>query len=741
MSLIKRGGTKGIGNPERDEDGTKNVGVQAVPDEDGTRQVKSTPRDEDGTRNVDASKQKESTAQPEKPDRVPATQNRGPGPGTGRTSATRGVKGMLNEDGTRGHLSTSLSRTGTGRGTKQSLSDVNVLQPNTVLQNRYVIEEVLGIGGMSVVYQGRDLRFKDVVRSCAIKEMYQRSPDSQTRMLSLKFFEREAGMLATLNHPAIPKVYDFFEETDRVYLVLELVQGKDLEELLEEKGEPFDEVTVGNWALQICDVLAYLHSNKPEPIVFRDMKPSNIMLSSDDRIVLVDFGIARLLDRSNRKGTMIGTEGYASPEQFRGIAEAASDIYSLGATLHQLLSGTDPRGETPFTFHERPLRMFNRTVSPEMEAIVARALEYDMNARWESANDLRQALLSVPNIARSVPAAQEGLAGINLPHIATSVTTTELIWSFTCEDEVRSSPLISNGMLFVGCYDTNVYALDAGRGEFRWKYATEGGVNSSPDVWQELVIVGSEDGIIYGLDMRRGQARWKFRTDQPIRSSPRVDERVVFVGSDDQHFYAIDGLRGTMMWKYRTWMPLRSSACIAEGKIFTGGNDGNVYCLDIRNGGLRWKQRTKGAVYSTPAYSDGMVFVGSNDNSLYALDSQGGWPSWRFRTGHSILSSPCVVGKRVFVGSADNCMYAVETKNGRLSWKFETGGQITSSPRAEAGRIYFGSTDGFIYCLDAGTGSVVWQYQTEGPVVSSPYITNGTVYIGSMDHKVYALKV
>jgi outer membrane protein assembly factor BamB/tRNA A-37 threonylcarbamoyl transferase component Bud32 len=764
MPLIKRGGaTKGLGstNPEEEQ-----------------KQQEETPQEQKTrggtTRNVGASKPGEQTGRPSSPETKqvePADPKTGDGnttrkagaagAGTGSTKQVNAAQaaasaGKADDNNTvqkdraaapddtrrtkgKGMLSTSTPRT--GMGTKhQVTTEEHVLAPNTVLQNRYAIENVLGIGGMSVVYRGRDLRFKEVVRSCAIKEMYQRSPDSQTRMLSLQFFEREAGMLATLSHPAIPKVYDFFEENTHMYLVLELINGPDLETVLEHAEGPLKEEDVGNWAVQICDVLSYLHGHEPEPIVFRDMKPSNIVLTDENRIVLVDFGIARLVDTTNRKGTMIGTEGYASPEQFRGIAGPASDIYSLGATLHQLLTCSDPRGETPFTFHERPIRALNPSVSPEMEAVVMQALEYDIDARWASAEEFKQALMSVPGVAGSL--SKDGIisTGSAPSMLQSKAAGTELLWKFTCEDEIRSSPCVDSGMLFVGCYDTNLYALDAQRGEFRWKYATQGGINSSPDVWQDLVLIGSEDGTLYALDMRSGKPRWKFRTEKSIRSSPRVLDRIIFVGSDDQHFYAIDGMRGTILWKYRTWMPIRGSAHIGDSEVYFGGEDGNVYCLDIRNGGLRWKQRTQRPVRSTPMYNDGLVLVGSSDSNLYALDSQGGWPVWRFRTGHSVNSSPCVLGKRVFVGSADGILYAVDIKNGRLSWKFETGSQITSSPRADGGRIYFGAIDGCMYSLDAGTGNLIWKYQTEKAIVSSASIADGIVYVGSMDHNIYAFK-
>ncbi len=612
-----------------------------------------------------------------------------------------------------------------------------VMQPGVVLQERYAIEGTLGIGGMSVVYRGRDLRFKDVVRPCAIKEMYQSAPDSNTRLLNLKNFEREAGLLATLHPPAIPKVYDFFEEHGRIYLILELVPGKDLETLLDEAGGPLPEERVARWAVQICDVLSYLHNHQPEPIVFRDLKPSNIMATPEDRIVLIDFGIARNLTRADRKGTIIGTEGYSPPEQYRGVAEPVGDLYALGATLHHLLTASDPRLETPFTFHERPLRQLNPKVSPELDAVISKALEYDMTKRWASAAEMREALIRTPTLAPS-----EAPAGARAPAapVRGRAPEAELVWRFKCEDEVRSSPCVSGGMLYVGCYDTNLYALDAGRGEFRWKYPTEGGISSSPAIWQDMVIVGSEDGSLYALDQRRGSLRWTFRTAKPVRSSPRVEDRVIFFGSDDQHLYALDGLRGTQIWKYRTWMPIRSSAFVTADSVYFGGGDGYVYALNIKNGGIRWKQRTQQPVISSPVVHDGVVYVGSMDNFLYALDSEGGFPVWKFRTNHYVNSSPCVAGGRVYVGSVDGCLYAVETKNGRLAWKYETGSQITSSPRVAGGRVYFGAVDGCIYCLDAGTGALIWRHQTDAPVVSSPAVVDGLVYIGSMDHHVYALR-
>jgi serine/threonine protein kinase len=187
------------------------------------------------------------------------------------------------------------------------------------------------------------------------------------RELTIKSFEREANLLAMLNHPAIPDVSDYFTEGDRSYLVMEMIRGKDLDNWLEETDEVLEQDKAIDWAIQVCEALKHLHHQKPQPIVFRDVKPSNIMLDQYGRIRLIDFNIAKLFETGD-KGTMIGTEGYSPPEQYRGQAEPAGDIYALGATLHHLLTRKDPRLEPPFTFAERPISKYNPHVSPAFEA-------------------------------------------------------------------------------------------------------------------------------------------------------------------------------------------------------------------------------------------------------------------------------------------------------------------------------------------------------------------------------------
>ena len=632
-----------------------------------------------------------------------------------------------------------------------------------MLQDRYRIIGTLGVGGFSSVYQARDMRFANVTKLCAIKEMVNLAPDPKIREITTRTFEREASILATLDHPAVVSVHDYFSEADRSYLVLEFIRGKDLESILTEVTEVFEQEQVLDWAFQICDVLSYLHNHRPDPIVFRDMKPSNVMLDPHGRIRLIDFGIAKLF-QSEEKNTTIGTEGYAPPEQYRGEASPAGDVYGFGATLHHLLTRQDPRLEPPFSFQERPIHAINPDVSPALEQVIMRCVSYNAAERYTNAEQLKKALEGVerrmnnlspmapPSAAQASP--RERLQGdpsaeqlITRPRESTTVvnnifdeSTVGPIWTFRCEDEIRSTPAVARGTVFVGAYDNNVYALSSRDGSFRWKFPASDSIAASPYVYNDAVYIGSADSNLYSIHMHTGRLNWRHTAGGPIYSSPRAKFDHVFFGSDDNFLYAVSTGSGRVAWKTNAFHPVRSSAHVAEDLVFFGTEGGYVFCLDLA-GQVKWQFQARRAVTSTPTVDEGIVLVGSMDNTVYALDVVSGWPIWRFRTQRPIISSPVTHDGTVFIGSADGSLYAIEISSGRKIWSFETEGQIASSPAVWNGAVYFGSTDGTVYSAECSKGKLRWRFKTGGMVISSPVIDDGVLYIGSVDHHLYALPV
>lgn len=263
------------------------------------------------------------------------------------------------------------------------------LAPQSQLRGRYVIVQLVGRGGMAAVYRGLDLRNNATV---AIKEMSQDGLSPEDVRDALESFHSEARMLSKLRHYNLPRVYESFEENARQYLVMDFIEGKTLEQRQQEAGNgPLPVTEVLGWAKQLCSVLGYLHSQKP-PIIFRDLKPANIMVTRDGQIKLIDFGIARVFAPGHARDTQVlGTPGYAPPEQYgKTQTDPRADIYALGCTLYHLLSGYDP-ATTPFQLP--PLHSRVPGIPAQVERAIEHATRLDRDQRPATVADFSAELL------------------------------------------------------------------------------------------------------------------------------------------------------------------------------------------------------------------------------------------------------------------------------------------------------------------------------------------------------------
>ncbi len=603
------------------------------------------------------------------------------------------------------------------------------LQPGAVLSGRYQVQDVIGIGGMGSVYRARDLHFPNVVKLVAVKEIISQAPDPLVREAIIQNFEREANILVTLNHPAIPKVFDYFSNDERYYLVQELINGKDLEAILRGSIDPISEEQTILWAIEICDVLDYLHTHRPEPIIFRDVKPQNLMVNQQNHIIVVDFGIAKIFT-ANQKGTMIGTEGYSPPEQYRGEATFQTDIYALGATLHHLLTRRDPRLEAPFSFGDRPIRKINPKVSEDLETIINTALNYKPEDRFKNIAAMRDAFVSLGKRTGV-------LSRTSTMNLITNEQSVKPLWAFKCEDEIRGSATTDGDSIYIGAYDNNLYTLDAARGEFQWKFAANGAIISKPLVIGSQVYIGSEDGNVYALHSKTGKKIWSYLTEGPIRCSPKSAEGHLFIGSDDGYLHALDLATSKCSWSVHTEGAVRSTPCVDNGLIYFGSEANEFLCVDFR-GQIKWRFWTKKPITSSPIVSDGLVYFTSLDANIYALDAKSGWVIWRFRMGKGSVSSPAVAERLLFAGSADGFMYCIEKNSAKEIWRFKTEHQVSGSPLVYKENLYFGTADGILYCIDYKTGRKKWSYSSGGPITGTPISSNEVIYIGSSDHYFYA---
>ena len=268
------------------------------------------------------------------------------------------------------------------------------LPPHTLLHQHYLIASLAGRGGMSAVYRSVDTQQGN--RNVAIKEMSQGFMSEEERQAAIARFRQEYQLLNKLHHPNLPLIYDWFNEGDRFYIVMDFIEGRTLFEVLKQnKNQPLPVAQVVDYALQLCDVLSYLHAQQP-PIIFRDLKPTNVMIRRDGRLFLIDFGIARLFKEGQQQDTvLLGSPGYAPPEQ-HGSAQTSPrpDLYALGATMHCCLTGRDPFN-LPQRFVFPPIRQFNPLVPEELDRLIQHMLAPDERQRPGSALDVKQALLTI----------------------------------------------------------------------------------------------------------------------------------------------------------------------------------------------------------------------------------------------------------------------------------------------------------------------------------------------------------
>jgi serine/threonine protein kinase len=262
------------------------------------------------------------------------------------------------------------------------------LVPSTLLHSRYIIVSQIGTGGFGAVYQAKDTLFSNSL--VAIKEMNQDGLSPQELAEATAAFEHEAHLLAGLTHPNLPRIHDHFTEHGRSYVVMDYIAGDTLEDYLNKVVRQLPVEAALEIGIQLCAVLDYLHTQQP-PIIFRDIKPMNIMRTVDNHVYLIDFGIARHFKPGQAKDTIpLGSKGYAAPEQY-GKAQTTpqSDIYGLGATLHQLLTGDDP-SLTPF--HFEPVQVPHSPIVAQLNTLLKQMLQMEMSKRPASMAVVKQKL-------------------------------------------------------------------------------------------------------------------------------------------------------------------------------------------------------------------------------------------------------------------------------------------------------------------------------------------------------------
>jgi serine/threonine protein kinase len=500
----------------------------------------------------------------------------------------------------------SITTHGTGR-----------LPAQYLLNQQYLVIETLGQGGFGAVYKAVDTHLN---RPVAIKEMGQSNLSAQEQLEALDNFKREARMLAALQHPGLPRIYEEFSEGGRSYLVMDFIDGETLEKRWMSAPNhqlPADEVV--QIGLDLCSILDYLHSRQP-PIIFRDLKPANILLTKDQHVFLIDFGIARHFKPGQRNDTQaLGSPGYAPPEQHGKQAHTtpASDVYSLGATLHQLLSGNDP-ANTPFQF--QPLGFSHNTPLQELEMLILRMVEVAATNRPDSITYVQQQLQDIKD-------EMQGSAILPAPD-----TQGTLICAYTEHtDSIGSVAWEPSGLRVASAGDDATIQLwNARDGSPSFQYKQHPSVLRSiawsPDAGK--IASAGMDHIVQVWDASNGDHLLSYQNHglwvRTLAWSP--DGKFIASGGDDGTVHIWNAMTGKTQRVYRRHLDsVCALAWSPDGKsLVSGSDDETVHIWDAATGQMSGIYQEHTNYVRAVAWSpDGLYIASASwDDTVHVGDSR-----------------------------------------------------------------------------------------------------------------------
>ncbi len=325
-------------------------------------------------------------------------------------------------------------------------------------------------------------------------------------------------------------------------------------------------------------------------------------------------------------------------------------------------------------------------------------------------------------------------------------TRLKLKWSYKTGDEVKSSPAVADGRVFIGSFDEHLHAIDFKTGKSAWKFKTEGTIESAPLVLNGIVYTGSEDGKVYALDSKTGKKVWDYQTDDKVIGAPNWIKNpnggnpAILVGSHDYLLYSFDSKTGKTNWTYETDNYINGSPAVDPKLAVTafGGCDAILHVINVETG-EKVKEIEAGAyVAGSAALIDGQAFFGHYDNEYQRVDLMKGTNIWTYHDRRfPFFSSPAVTKDRVIFGGRDKRLHCVSRETGKKFWTFTTRGRVDSSPVVVDGKVVFASEDGRVYIVSLVNGEELWNFEVGESITSSPAVVDGHIIIGADDGNVY----
>ncbi|MFF5006880.1 PQQ-binding-like beta-propeller repeat protein [Streptomyces phaeochromogenes] len=576
---------------------------------------------------------------------------------------------------------------------------------------------VLGAGGMATVYLA-DMKRCAADPILAVVKVLRRewSQDEYVRRL----FRREIEALSEMNAQGTLKLLDSDPDSASPWFATEYVPGMDLRTLVSDHG-PLATRAVLRLAAEIAPILMRLQNYN---IVHRDLKPSNILILSaaDGSLRLIDFGVARRLDRTRTKPTMkVGTDAFMAPEQMFGGAGHPSDMFALGLTLAFAATGRE---------RDRP---------DLTEALLSRAPRFPEDAFDDLGKPLREVVKACtrPDPAHRMTA-EELLTRLAHHGVRTRENRTNRATWLPNTARTRVLKHAEHTRGFMPEQRTRQRASTrpvtrADGPEVSWTHRLSGRAwYTSPIDVAEGIAVCSLDGSVQLLDSMDGTVLWQRDLGGRIENTPATGHGMLFVPCSDRTLLALDINDGSLRWSYRAGDSCLFAPVVHGERVLVGARDGGVHCLSAHTGKAHWvSRRGNGPVFDRPTVAADRVYVSGWQGHLEALRLDDGSSTTRLPQVKDIVGAPTAQEDRLFLASRTGALCAVETETGLQAWCLAGRTAACTGPVMGHDMLYLGTVGGTVWAHDTHTGSRVWRHSTSRRIKCAPVHDNDTLYVGS----------
>ena len=332
-------------------------------------------------------------------------------------------------------------------------------------------------------------------------------------------------------------------------------------------------------------------------------------------------------------------------------------------------------------------------------------------------------------------AAATGVASETLPE------DLEVLWKFEAgkDGAIEATAAIADGVVYVGSFDGNLYAIDLATGKKKWSYKTDLGFSAAAAVRDGRVIAGDSDGKVYCLNAADGAEIWGFEAGGEINGGPNFYKDNVLIGSQDATLYCVKAATGEKVWEHKIGDQIRSFLTVVENRAFLAGCDGKLHIINLDDNSTLGSVEIESPTGCTPAMLGDRVFFGTEGSTFLAVDWRKAEVAWRYRSPRqqAYRSSAAATDNAIIVGGRDKQVVALDPKSGSEVWKYTTRHRVDSSPVVSGNRVFFGAADGRLTALDVKSGEKVWEYEAGGQFNASPAVSNGRLVIGNTDGTLY----